>query len=73
MQQLLTGYEKVRGQLRAGFKLESVWVVLGVYKNRNRITLLTLDVSSSSSDGAEIGSKEERTFLERCRSQVLIG
>lgn len=32
LQQLLTGYEKVRGQLGVGFCWESVWVVLVVYK-----------------------------------------
>lgn len=37
--QHLTGNEKVRGQLKTGFKLGSVWVVLGVYENRNWIIL----------------------------------
>lgn len=39
MQQLLTGYEEVGGQLRAGFKLGSVWAVLGVYKDGSGMSL----------------------------------
>jgi len=37
MKLILTGYIKVRGQLRDGFNLGFVWVVLGVNKRRNWI------------------------------------